>query len=386
MQTDTEVIECASTKYQLFNTTPPNPHLQLSVIVPARNEAHQLNDTLKALHNQQISQELALNPALYEVLLLINNCTDRSYDVAVQYQQRHPDFPLHIARIHLPPDKANIGTVRRLLMDEAYRRLTSINRPNGIIASTDGDTIVDSQWVYHIMLEIEKGNDAVGGRILTRPDQSGVRLYHLRDVLYRTLIAKAEALLDPCLHDPWPRHFQHFGASIAVTCQMYERAGRLPEKPFLEDEAFYKALVRTDAKIRQSPHVKVFTSTRMQGRVAVGFSEQLRYWSRMQEANKCQLAEPPEAVITRIQSRQQLRAYWQTGDKTASAALETIADNLFIDPAWLSNEMLRSRFFGGFWEKVDEKMATGQWAAQWKPVPITAAIQELRNYLKLLSL
>lgn len=383
MQTDTNVIECASTNYSLFNTTPPNPHLQLSVIVPARNEAHQLNDTLKALHNQQTIKELPLNPALYEVLLLINNCTDRSYDVAVQYQQRHPDFPLHIARIDLPPDKANIGTVRRLLMDEAYRRLTSTGRPNGIIASTDGDTVVDSQWVYHIMLEIAKGNDAVGGRILTRPDQSGVRLYHLRDVLYRTLIAKAEALIDPCLHDPWPRHFQHFGASIAVTCQMYERAGRLPEKPFLEDEAFYKALVRTDAKIRQSPHVKVFTSTRMQGRVAVGFSEQLRYWSRMQKANQCQLAEPPAAVITRLRTRQQLRACWQTRSQTAAAtALETMADALFIDPAWLSNEMQKSHFFGEFWEKVDEKMATGQWATQWQPMPITAAIQELRTYLK----
>ncbi len=381
MQTNTDETDCASLDY-LFNTTSPHPRLQVSVIVPVRNEAHHLINTLEALHNQQNNVGLPLNPALYEVLLLTNNCSDRSYEIALRYQQQHPDFSLHIARIVLPPDKANIGTVRRLLMDEAYRRLTSSDRPNGIIASTDGDTVVDGQWVYQIMLEIEKGNDAVGGRILTRPDQSRVRLYHLRDVMYRTLVAKAEALLDPCLNDPWPRHFQHFGASIAVTCQMYERAGRLPEKPFLEDEAFYKALVRTDAKIRQSPHVKVITSSRMQGRVAVGFSEQLSCWSKMQQANQCQVAEPAEAVITRLRNRQRLRHYWQTRGQSASLyPLQTVASELFIDPAWLVNKARESRFFGELWEKVEEKMATGKWATQWQPVPITMAIQELRSQL-----
>ena len=381
MQANTDEIDCASTEY-LFNTIPPNPHLQVSVVVPVRNEAHHLANTLEALRNQRNSSDFPLNPALYEVLLLANNCSDRSYEVAYRYQQQHPDFSLHVARIHLPPDKANIGTVRRLLMDEAHRRLTSSDRPNGIIASTDGDTLVDSQWVYHIMREISNGNDAVGGRILTRPDQSRVRLYHLRDVMYRTLVAKAEALLDPCLNDPWPRHFQHFGASIAVTCQMYERAGRLPEKPFLEDEAFYKALVRTDAKIRQSPHVKVVTSSRMQGRVAVGFSEQLSCWAKMQKANKCQLAEPAEAVMTRFRNRQRLRQCWQTRDQPASHyPLQTVASELFIDPAWLIAKARKSRYFGELWEKVEEKMATGKWATQWKSVPITVAIQDLRNFL-----
>lgn len=381
MQANIDEIDCASIEY-LFNAIPPHPHLQVSVIVPVRNEAHHVVNTLEALRNQQNSSGSPLNPALYEVLLLANNCTDRSYDIARSYQQQHPDFSLHIARIHLPPAKANIGTVRRLLMDEAHRRLNGSNCPNGIIASTDGDTIVDIQWVYQIMREIANGNDAVGGRILTQPDQSRVRLYHLRDVMYRTLVAKAEALLDPCINDPWPRHFQHFGASIAVTCQMYERAGRLPEKPFLEDEAFYKALVRTDAKIRKSPHVKVVTSSRMQGRVAVGFSEQLSCWSRMEQANQCQVAEPADAVITRLRNRQRLRHYWQTrGQSISLYPLQAVASELFVDSVWLINKAQKSRFFGELWEKVEEKMAMGKWATQWQPVPITAAIQDLRNHL-----
>lgn len=383
METDLIAVSPCSHRSQLFFNTPPSCLLKISVIVPVRNEAHHLVDTLEALRNQQDDAGNPVNPASYEVLLLVNNCTDRSYDVATHYQQRYPAFSLQIEQIVLPPAQANIGTVRRLLMDAAYRRLTSVGNPNGIIASTDGDTVVDSQWLYHTIREIENGSDAVGGRILTRPDGSNVRLFHLRDVMYRTLIAKAEARLDPRPHDPWPRHFQHFGASIAVTCAMYRKAGGLPEKPFLEDEAFYRALLRLDANVRQSPHVRVFTSTRTQGRVAIGFSEQLRCWSGMNHAGQCQVAEPAEAVIRWLRNRHRLRQCWQTrGQATRSACLLAVAHGLQIDPDWLSHEVARSRYFGELWEKVEEKMATGRWVTLYKPVPITDAIQELRVFLQ----
>ncbi|GAB3643141.1 glycosyltransferase family 2 protein [Spirosoma arcticum] len=357
--------------------------LSVSVVVPVRNEAHHLVQTLDALRNQRHPDGQPLNPATYEVLLLANNCTDQSYAVALRYQQRYPAFSLHVAQIQLPPHKANIGTVRRLLMDEAFRRLTCINGGCGIIASTDGDTVVDQCWVHYIMLEISRGNDAVGGRILTQPDGSQMRLYHLRDVLYRTLIAQTEALLDPRPHDPWPRHFQHFGASIAVTCQMYRQAGGLPQKPYLEDEAFYKALLRTDAKVRQSPHVKVITSTRTEGRVAIGFSEQLRYWSNMVRLNKDQVTEPAEAVITRLRNRQRLRTCWNARDQADQTdALLPIATDLLLDPEWLHRMIYKSAFFGQLWEQIEKKMITGDWAKTWRPVPITTAIQELRTFLR----
>lgn len=381
MQTDSkDVTTDASANHLLFNHSLPSPLLRVSVIVPVRNEAHHLTQTLDALRCQRDALGQPLDAARYEVLLLANNCTDGSYDVAAGYQQKHPDFPLYLAYVQLPAPKANIGTVRRLLMDEAYRRLTSTGQSNGIIASTDGDTVVDSQWVYHIIREIENGTDAVGGRILTRPDQSQVRLFHLRDVMYRTLVAKAEALLDPCLHDPWPRHFQHFGASIAVTCQMYIQVGRLPERPFLEDEAFYRALLRADAKVRQSPDVKVFTSTRMQGRVAVGFSEQLRYWHNLSQSSQCQLAEPAEAVWLRLRNRQRLRTCRNAPIPAAATSdLTAIAQALMIDPDWLQTVSRQATSFGRLWEQVEEKMATGRWATHWQPVPITTAIRELRE-------
>ena len=194
--------------------------------------------------------------------------------------------------------------------------------------------------------------------------------------------AQAEAVLDPTPHDPWPRHFQHFGASIAVTCQMYQKTGGLPQKPYLEDEAFYKALLRTDAKVRQSPHVKVITSTRQDGRVAIGFSEQLRYWSVMVRLNKCQVAEPAEAVILRLRNRQCLRTYWNAQTQPDPDALLPIAADLLLDPAWLHRMTQKCTYFGQLWEQVEKKMATSDWTKKHRSVSITTAIQSLRAFLR----
>ncbi len=365
----------------LFDKQPPSPALQVSVIVPVRNEAHHLARTLEALRLQQDPTGKPLHPSTYEVLVLVNNCTDASLAIAQSYQKRNPGFSLHIAHIKLPRPKANIGTVRRLLMDEAHRRLLSVGNLTGIIASTDGDTVVDPQWIHHIQNEIALGADAVGGRTLTHPDRNPVRRFHLRDVTYRTLVARLESQLDPCAHDPWPRHFQHFGANMAVTCSAYERAGRLPEVPYLEDDAFFKALARVDARVRKSPLVKVTTSARMQGRVAIGFSEQLRCWATMQKNGDCQLAEPAGAWATKFKARSILRSLW--ANRLTSLPLSVLVDvatQLSVSAEWLRRALLQCRYFGEFWQLVEHRMVKEHyWTTRWPLVSIDQAIAELRG-------
>lgn len=368
-------------KTYLFDHKKPSLALCVSVVVPVRNEAHHLVKTLESLRLQQDTFGQPLDPTLYEVLVLVNNCTDASLAVAQCYQKRYPHFSLHLADIQLPVPKANIGTVRRLLMDEAHRRLTNVGNREGIIASTDGDTVVDPQWLWHIMAEIEQGVDAVGGRILTHPDKNPVRLFHLRDVTYRTLVARLEAQLDPVPHDPWPRHFQYFGANLAVTCAMYEKAGRLPEVSYLEDEAFYKALLRVDARVRQSPLVRVITSARMQGRVAVGFSEQLRCWATMHKNREYQLAEPAGAWAAKFAARHQLRTIWANHWADLSEqALTEIATQLCISANWLCEIVSDYQCFGELWQIIEQQMIDkGVWVKRWPLMPIDEAIAELRK-------
>jgi hypothetical protein len=365
----------------LFDQPPPDPRLRLSVIVPARNEADHLPATLDALRQQTDPAGHPLDPRTYEVLLLLNNCTDASVVVATRYARLHPDFRLQVTHISLPPERANVGTVRRLLMDEACRRLLTVTGPAGIITSTDGDTVVAPDWLWQTEQEIGRGCEAVGGRILTRPDTDtdpAIRLWHLRDVTYRSLLARAEAALDPCPHDPWPRHFQHFGASLAVTCGAYLRAGRLPKVPHLEDEALYRALLRVDARVRKSPTVRVFTSARLAGRVAVGFSEQLRHWAGQNQAGCEQMVPSVPAALRLFRARQHLRRAWAESENTPGL----MAANRLLDlnPVWLAYQLADCGYFGQVWERVEAELQQTNWFSQWPAQPIDEAIAALRSF------
>jgi len=277
-------------------------------------------------------------------------------------------------------DVAHIGTVRRLLMDAAYNRFELLRKPNGIIASTDGDTEVDKNWVFNTIEEINKGNDVVGGRILTRPENSIARVYYLRDVTYKHLVSRIETLIDPLENDPWPRHYQCFGASFAVTCAIYDLSGRLPVVPFLEDMAFHRALRCIDAKIRLSPLVKVYTSTRIQGRVDFGFSIQLKQWGEMNQAHDPVLVEPAEALFKKLDAKKMLRQYWLLSDeqKRSSDLLRQVAQILEIDLNWLRDQASVTTFFGMFWEHIEEELAKGAWSEIWQKMDVVHVIPQLK--------
>ncbi|MEZ0541274.1 glycosyltransferase [Fibrella arboris] len=367
----------------LFTSCPPTSSRRVSVVVPVRNEADGIIPTLDALRNQFTLAGQRLTHTLYEVLVLTNNCTDHSYDQVRRYQQQHPSFALCVTDITLSPESAHIGTVRRLLMDEACRRLQETGHPQGVIASTDGDTLVDPHWISHILREIDAGNDAVGGRILTYPERGPARLPHLRDATYRHLLAQAESTIDPCPHDPWPRHFQHFGASLAVTCQAYLRAGRLPVVRYLEDDAFVKALHRIDARIRKSPAVRVYTSARLQGRVEVGLSWQLQQWASQQLSGCCQLVENPQISLNRFRLRRDLRQAWKQRTQPGSLTrLAPLARQLGTATGWLISQLAMCTYFGQYWEAVDAQFSTTLQTDDSAAVPITEAISWLRTWLR----
>ncbi|MBE9464960.1 glycosyltransferase [Dyadobacter subterraneus] len=373
------------TASSLFYTIPPSRQLKLSVILPVRNEQDNLFKTLEALRNQKDNEGRQLSYSKYEVLLLANNCTDDSAEFARTYQKTYPEFSLHIEEIQLAPDVAHIGTVRRLLMDAAYNRFALLKRPQGIIASTDSDSEVDKNWVFNTIEEIKKGNDVVGGRILTRPENSLSRIYYLRDVTYKHLVSKAEALLDPVDNDPWPRHYQCFGASFAVTCRIYDLSGRLPVVPFLEDMAFHRALTRIDAKIRLSPLVKVITSTRIQGRVDFGFSIQLKQWGEMNEARDPVMVEQAGALFKKLKAKRLLRQYWNcdcSQKEAHSNLLNLVAEILQLDASWLHCQVSEEVFFGVLWEKIEDELENGEWMHIWPKMDVVDVINDLKTKIK----
>ena len=296
--------------------TPPLPSCELCVAIPVHNEEADIKATLRALAAQVGTDGKRLNPARYEVLILANNCTDRTGDVVRAFASEHPDLRLHLVEIALHEPHAHVGAARRLVMDEACRRLESIGRRKGVIATTDGDTRVRPGWVAANLAEIAAGADAVGGRILAEPEQvaallPGTRRFYRLDTHYRTLRAAYETILNPGEGNPWPRHHHCFGASLAVTAAAYRAAGGLPVRRCLEDMAFTEALERLDVRVRQSPAVNVLTSLRIAGRVDIGLSGTLSKWTRAATAGEPLMITSPDAIAREALNRRYLRELWR---------------------------------------------------------------------------
>ncbi|MBV9385829.1 MAG: glycosyltransferase family 2 protein [Chroococcidiopsidaceae cyanobacterium CP_BM_ER_R8_30] len=372
--------------------TPPLPQCEVCIVVPVRNEAQMLESTLTALAHQIDLEGHPLDPARYEVILLANNCSDESATIAHRFAAYHPNLVLHVVERTLPAAKAHIGWVRKLLMDEAYNRLTTLGRYRGVIASTDGDTRVAPNWIAATLYEIISGADAVGGRIITdRRDRAALdpftRACYLREVGYRFLVTELEAYLDPDPFDSLPRHFQHYGASLAVTAQMYQQAGGLPPVRTSEDVALYRALVRVNARFRHSSLVRVTTSARQIGRTEGGLANQLKTWAAMGHQQQLFLVEPAGAIVARLQARYELRMLWQRClhryQPAASKAIALLANRLGVDCDWLMHTLMQHTSFGGLFEQIEQQQAQEAiWQQRWLLVRIEQAIYDLRLLLE----
>ena len=257
------------------------------VTIPARNEEATLPACLDALAFQQDISGKRLGPSIFEVLLLLNNCTDASGAVARAWQDRHPEVGLHVVERDLPDEQAHAGWARRLLMDTAWQRLEGLEHgQRGVILATDADSVVAPDWIARTLAAIDQGADAVGGAICLQDEglrslPAQVQTCYRQDRRYAELVAQLDALLDPQAGDPWPRHADHFGSSLACTAEAYALAGGMPAVSALEDEAFVDALRRANLCLRHDPAVRVYTAARLRGRAKVGFAGQLRLWKEL---------------------------------------------------------------------------------------------------------
>jgi hypothetical protein len=368
----------------------PLTQTQISVIMPVRNEAETLPKALLALANQVGFDGRPLDTRCYEVLVLANNCTDESAAIARQFAHQHPQLQLYVIEQTLPDREAHVGRARRILMDEAYQRLRGLGQRHGIIASTDGDSQVDRQWIAAILYEINQGADAVGGRILTdRAERAtldqATKTTYLRFVGYQYLTRQLEDYLDPDPFDQAPRHYQFNGANFAVTHEMYALAGGMPPVFTSEDVAFHQAIVSVGAKVRHSVLVRVTTSARRQGRAALGMADRLSQFQDFGQRRQGFWVESAAEIEAKLLARRQLRRYWMQASSDprrlvlAPQRLAQLATRLAVPRAELHRAIEQSLSFGDLFQRVEHcQQATGLWRQQWSAVPLAVAIADLR--------
>lgn len=359
---------------------PPSTALAVCVVIPVRNEAASLERSLAALAAQSDASRRPFDHRRYELLLLANNCTDRSAAIAREFAGLHRQLSLHVAEVELPPHEANIGHVRRLLMDAAAARLNA-SPSNGVIASTDGDTVVAHDWLARTLHDIESGADAVGGRIaIDAGDDIDADLRRRRrcDAAYRLAEERLASLLDPEPADPWPRHHQHFCGSLAVTRAAYVQVGGLPRVPYLEDEALVAALRRHDLRIRHSPTVRVVTSGRHVGRAEVGLAWQLRQWAQNGTGADGPMVDDAPVLAARFTARHQLRGVWQRRRRPCAGdpgQVDRLARRWQLSGEELASRVVEASAFGALWAELEARLPQSDPSTR---VPVRTAITGLR--------
>ena len=367
------------------------PACSVSVVIPVRNEALHLEKTLAGFLQQVDLNGKILNPDLFEIILLTNNCTDNSFEIARKFQVKNRFLNLNIADITTSKTNANSGFVRRLLMQNAYERLILNNKNGGIILTTDGDTQVAANWIAANIFEIKNGADAVGGRILFDDEEleqmnPAAKYFHLIDEKYRLLSAEIESFLDYLPHDSFPKHHQHFNGSFAVTTDAYRKAGGIPEVRFLEDVAFHQSLMRIDAKFRHSPIIKVYTSARSKGRTEAGLSTQINDWINLRENGKDFLVESAETLEKRFTFHGKLRLLRnnrQAGFEPQDFEIKVLADFFNLPFEKLKSELFKTQTFGLLLEKIYKLKEESDTSTKNLPlVSVEKAVQVLETKLE----
>lgn len=355
----------------------------ISAVIPACNEEKTITETLISLSRQKF-----VNPENFEVIVLANNCSDETARISKEWGKKNPSVNILTVEIETAAENANIGFVRKLLMDEAFARLVGNRFGKGIILTTDADTSVSENWIFENLREIDKGADAVGGRILISKSElekmnENSRKFHLEDEEYNLLRAEIEALIDDMPFDKNPRHHQHFNASFACTTDIYKKAGGVPQVKFLEDVAFFEALNRIDAKFRHSPAVKVFTSSRHLGRSEVGLSFQLNLWKNLREAGEDFLVESAESITDRFSAKRAARYLWRDFSENLKnkennyGAILNLAEKMFVTAEFIENELEKHQTFGAFYDSLRCEQA--QYHSQKFPlVSIEKALEDLK--------
>ena len=69
-----------------FNLPAPQPMMRACVVVPVRNEETTILSLLESLAGQLTADGKTLDQCSYEVILLLNNCTDQTREVAEAFE------------------------------------------------------------------------------------------------------------------------------------------------------------------------------------------------------------------------------------------------------------------------------------------------------------
>ncbi len=313
------------------------------VAIPARDERARIGGCLEALFRQSSDRPLG-------VFLLLNNCVDGTADL-VRATPPPPHVELRCREVDLPAHLCSAGVARCLAMQGA----AAWAGPHGVLLTTDADGAVAPSWLEGNIAALGRA-DAVAGRAVIDAEEARAipQSLHDADALecqLGDLQDEIASLLDPDPADPWPRHAENSGASLAVTAAAYARVGGMTPVPSGEDRAFVHSLRRIDARVRHAPEVWVRVSGRTLGRAAGGMAETIARRMVRPDPFLDDRLEPLAAALRRARLRRMARLWFRhrIGDVDLLACRLRVADAASV--------LRAGRWFGTAWDELERRSA-----------------------------
>lgn len=298
--------------YALREAISDSRHLMPSAIVaiPVSNEEQRIASCLQAF-----AEQVDLARGSFGILLLLNNCLDRTRPIAEAAALASP-WPIRLIECNSPA--ASAGWARRLAMEAAASWLKEGAHQTSVLLTTDADSRVGTDWVARNLAAIANGADAVAGRIALDAEEAALlppRLHTRgrREAEYENLLTEICARLDPDPGNPWPCHWSKSGATIAVTLAAYRTVGGVPDMPSGEDRAFVDAIAANDFIVRHDPDIVVVTSARLHGRATGGVADTMRLRCEIPESLCDDRLEPLRRVVMRSRLLRRLRRLHDDG-------------------------------------------------------------------------
>ena len=235
-------------------------------------------------------------------------------------------------------------------------KAAALAHEDAVLLTTDADGRVPANWINANLAIIESGVQVVAGRAEIDPVEAKniPNILHeddARECHYGRLVGEIDALLDPDPSDPWPRHNEHSGASLAVTLPAYRIAGGIPLVSPGEDRAFVEALKRTDAIIRHASEISVVVSGRIVGRAIGGMADTIR--RRLVEPDQFldEQLESARDTVKRARLRRLLRLVWNRPD---ADAFRVLAERVLLNEIAL-RRALSEKYFGTAWAEIERQ-------------------------------
>ena len=268
--------------YPEFIDSEVSPLVSMIVMIPCLNEPEIIR-TLESLWSCNSTSSFC------EVIVVVNESENSCQAVKDFNQQNYlklfdwkkendrPNLILHpIYARSVNAKHAGAGMARKIGMDEVIRRFNALNRPEGVIISTDADCLFSPNYLQRIESVFAKDKSCFAATLnfKHRVDEMADAKQRMGIQLYEDYLHYYKKALD---FAGFPDSIYTIGSAFAVRAEAYVKQGGMNRRQAGEDFYFLNKLTKL-GKITEINDAFVYPSARVSDRVPFGTGAAMTKW------------------------------------------------------------------------------------------------------------